>query len=251
MLNALIVDDSRINIISLSHVLNTMECESSGAASADEALKLLRRSRFDIVFTDYLMPEMNGTELAKQIRNMEESEASSGDGKIIPIIIFSADDEELEKVSKSEYVSGTLKKPVAPEDVYRVLNRYFSVNIRITGLSYAPEEYGELFDEYISELRTDIDLISSSLAANDFENYCVAVHKLKGEARLMDNNDTADAAYRLELASKALLGRFDSGNSREADLTTIMKETPALLKKLTQTLDEAAVYFKIKDNVGL
>ncbi|MDO5567627.1 MAG: response regulator [Planctomycetia bacterium] len=64
----LIVDDSEMVIDILSRMLTWLHVPFKTAASGREALELLEEGSFDIVMTDLLMPEMNGTELAQAIR---------------------------------------------------------------------------------------------------------------------------------------------------------------------------------------
>ena len=53
------------------------------AANGREALGCLKRQHFDLVITDWVMPEMDGLELVKRIRD-------SATGKKIPILVLTA-----------------------------------------------------------------------------------------------------------------------------------------------------------------
>ncbi len=86
-------------------------------ASGFEALKMLPRSRFDLIITDINMPDINGLEL---IRFARESPIH---GKV-PIVIISTDGSERDrdrglKLGAAAY----LVKPFAPEALVEVARR--------------------------------------------------------------------------------------------------------------------------------
>ena len=66
------------------------------AANGREALQCLKRQHFDLVITDWVMPEMDGLELVKRIRD-------SATGKKIPILVLTANgtDHDLLKAFKT------------------------------------------------------------------------------------------------------------------------------------------------------
>jgi CheY-like chemotaxis protein len=71
--NVLIVDDNTTNSWQVQQIFNYFRIHSEIASTASEAINKLTaanklRKPFDLVVTDCNMPEMNGTELIKQIR---------------------------------------------------------------------------------------------------------------------------------------------------------------------------------------
>jgi signal transduction histidine kinase/ActR/RegA family two-component response regulator len=68
--SVLIVEDNEILAKMTCEILNTLNYRTTWAADAAAALELLARedSRFDLVFTDVIMPGMNGIELAQLVR---------------------------------------------------------------------------------------------------------------------------------------------------------------------------------------
>src|SRR5690348_13507427 len=60
----LIVDDQRMVSDALKMVLTLDGYEVQTAESGREALKMFEIGKFDLIFTDFEMPEMNGHELA-------------------------------------------------------------------------------------------------------------------------------------------------------------------------------------------
>ena len=68
MPSILIVDDELGLLSSLVMAFETQGYRSAGAASAAEALDLLRETAFDVVLTDLVMPGMDGLSLLERVR---------------------------------------------------------------------------------------------------------------------------------------------------------------------------------------
>jgi len=78
-----------------------------------EAMKALLRAEIDVVVTDALMPNLDGYELCRFVRN---SQHLAG----LPIILLSALDPR-NTTDESEQVDAFLAKPVSPEDLLAIL----------------------------------------------------------------------------------------------------------------------------------
>jgi two-component system chemotaxis response regulator CheY len=81
------------------------------AESGFHALKMLPRNRYDLIITDINMPDINGLELVRFIRDSEQH-------KRTPLIIISTDGREADrdrglKLGANAY----LTKPFAPEEL--------------------------------------------------------------------------------------------------------------------------------------
>ena len=64
----LIVDDEKIKRVTLAEDLRTQGYEVVAAADGQEAWEQLQRGRFDVVVTDLKMPNLDGIELLKRIK---------------------------------------------------------------------------------------------------------------------------------------------------------------------------------------
>lgn len=70
-LNILVAEDMKANQKVLSLLLSPMGCKITFADNGLEAVNLYRRSNYDVVLLDMMMPEMDGLEAAVEIRKIE------------------------------------------------------------------------------------------------------------------------------------------------------------------------------------
>lgn len=99
----LIVDDNMTNLSILKSQLDQWELITLPASSGEEALKIIKEKvPVDLVLTDMHMPDMDGTELAKNIRKLNPQ---------LPIILLSSLGEYDYKQNADLFVS-TLIKPI-------------------------------------------------------------------------------------------------------------------------------------------
>ena len=68
----LIVDDNSINLTIAEGLLKPLQMKVQTASSGKEAHLKARRNKFDIIFMDHMMPEMDGIEATKLIRFIPE-----------------------------------------------------------------------------------------------------------------------------------------------------------------------------------
>lgn len=103
----LLVEDDPALRRYLEIVLQRASYEVVSAADGLEAMKLLLNSNVDIVVTDAIMPNLNGSELCRFVRSSQQLSH-------LPIVLLSALDP---KNTEPEQVNAFLTKPVSPEDL--------------------------------------------------------------------------------------------------------------------------------------
>ncbi|MCR5511678.1 MAG: DegV family EDD domain-containing protein [Lachnospiraceae bacterium] len=105
----LIVDDNEMNLQVEQKLLDGTEITVDLAMSGAEALGLTLRNRYDVVFMDHLMPEMDGIECFEQIRSQK-----GGLNTDVPIIVLTANagGENIELYNNTGF-DGYLVKPVS------------------------------------------------------------------------------------------------------------------------------------------
>jgi len=115
-LRVLIVDDSITSRHHISRLFNRLGIvKISEAVNGKQAVELINNQYFDLVVTDYNMPEMDGKELTEYIR--DQSKQAS-----IPILMITSESDSgrLAAVQQSG-VSAICDKPFDPKTIKRVL----------------------------------------------------------------------------------------------------------------------------------
>lgn len=79
----LVVDDSRLNLKVAYHTFTQYGLDVDTAASGEEAISLCKQNTYDIVFMDQMMPEMDGVEAMKYIRQISSHYETGGHCKHI------------------------------------------------------------------------------------------------------------------------------------------------------------------------
>src|SRR2546430_4218034 len=69
----LVVDDERSILVLLKEALSQWGYHVTTAASATEALAILKSELFDALITDIRMPDMSGLELLREVKKQDES----------------------------------------------------------------------------------------------------------------------------------------------------------------------------------
>ena len=113
---ALIVDDSKLNLKVAENVLKNFLVTTESVTSGLECLSCVNSKKYDIIFMDIMMPNMNGVEVLKKLR--EENINT-------PVIALTADAiEGQEEKYMSEGFDGYISKPINKEKLNYVLNKY-------------------------------------------------------------------------------------------------------------------------------
>jgi CheY-like chemotaxis protein len=116
----LVVDDDKINQFVIRKHLNKWGFEVVIASSGMEALALIESKEFQMVLMDLNMPEMDGAEVTKRIRAMQDPYF-----KTVPILAYSAIIDNKEKAIKlgmTDYAS----KPVNPVELQSKMVKYIT-----------------------------------------------------------------------------------------------------------------------------
>ena len=105
----LIVDDDELVLMAMKELLKSQNYEVFTFSRGSEALKKLDQESFDLMILDIVMPEMDGFELCRKIREKEN-------GLKTPILFLSAKNQE-EDQKRGMEVGATLflSKPINPQ----------------------------------------------------------------------------------------------------------------------------------------
>jgi signal transduction histidine kinase/CheY-like chemotaxis protein len=108
---AIIVDDDEQTCVYLSKVFDSWNIENKSFTDSQEALEYIKRKpdEYSIYVFDFLMPKINGIDLAKEIKKINK--------KAVIIIVSGYDIEEI-KAKDNKCVSSFIQKPIFKSELY-------------------------------------------------------------------------------------------------------------------------------------
>jgi CheY-like chemotaxis protein len=117
-LKVLVVEDNKMNQIIISKLLKTIGYECDIAEDGYEGYLKAKEKKYDIIFMDLIMPEMDGYESARRILVHD---------KTALIVAFTADNmPESKKKAELSGIKEFISKPVRIDDLKKLFAKYFS-----------------------------------------------------------------------------------------------------------------------------
>jgi DNA-binding response OmpR family regulator len=112
----LVVEDDDMNYIYLSQIFKLIKGELSRAKTGSSAVSLAKSNKFDIILMDLQLPDINGSEVTKQIREFD---------KDTPIIVQTAsrNTDETDAALDSG-CTDILVKPYTMNDLTKILDKF-------------------------------------------------------------------------------------------------------------------------------
>ena len=170
-LNVLYVEDDAITREALLEFLTEVTKKVYTAEDGKKALKIYEKENIDVLITDIKMPEMNGFELIKKIREKDRD---------IPVIVTTAYDEVDYLVECIELgVNHFLLKPIETDKLYEILKKIvenLSMQKNLVHLAYLLAEYKNAID--VSTILIKVDTKGNITYVNkEFEN--ISQYKLE------------------------------------------------------------------------
>ncbi len=114
----LVVDDNSVNRKILARQLELAGTSADMAAGGEEALAMWRSRPYDLMLADLQMPDMDGFELARRIR---QGEASTGSARLPILAVTASALESEEERSREAGMDGFITKPVGIEQLKATL----------------------------------------------------------------------------------------------------------------------------------
>lgn len=225
-LKVLVVDDNLVNRKVARGFLKTYEFCLSEAESGAAAIEKVKKTKFDIIFMDHMMPDMDGIETVQRIRS------ECGENGTEPVIIaltanaMSGVRERFLSSGFQDYLSKPLDRKAMndmlrrwiPEDRRQERKNNDSEeeedsaafdDIHIEGIdsgaardqSDSIEEYAELLSIYVLEGKRKAELIPKLAGEHNYKRYQVEVHGLKSASANIGAKDLSAEALQHEEAA--------------------------------------------------
>ena len=111
----LLIEDSAVMRLLMSKQLTNFGCQVESVATGTAALTMLQQgAQFELILLDYNLPDINGCEIARQIRKA---------GHKMPIIVITGSDIEQLRIQAGDTIQDFLAKPVSLSTLYDSINR--------------------------------------------------------------------------------------------------------------------------------
>lgn len=169
-LKVLVADDDEDLCLSVMQSLKEIGTEAEYVTDGMQAVEMIKNNpdKFDVILVDWRMPDMNGVEIAKKIREYTTSD--------IPVILISAYDlTEIEEEAKDAGINGFIPKPLFKSTLFFGIKQHIENESQLEIYNEkSPEFNGERIllaedNELNSEIAIDI-LTEAGLVVDWAEN---------------------------------------------------------------------------------
>jgi CheY-like chemotaxis protein/HPt (histidine-containing phosphotransfer) domain-containing protein len=241
-----------MNLMVAKELFKDYGMEVTTALSGIEAIDICGKERFDIIFMDHMMPDMDGIETMKKIRELE-----SGIGKGFTIVALTANAVSgAREMFINEGFDGFVAKPVDSLELERVLKRVLPEDRIVydeskdivpvdetaddndtlagpkdlftvleeagvdvaSGVNYSggsKDFYVKVLAKYVEEASDKVKLIEEYRKNKDYENYKIQVHAIKSTSKMVGIGSIFDKALALENAAKEADETFINDNHQD------------------------------------
>ncbi|KAK6079105.1 hypothetical protein SCUP515_04138 [Seiridium cupressi] len=113
-LDVLICEDHPVSRMVMEKLLEKLRCRTISAANGSDAVRYaMSEIKFDIIFTEFKLPEVNGTDLARMVRELKNINAHT------PIVAITA---YLKELQAPHYFDSLIEKPISSSKLTEVLS---------------------------------------------------------------------------------------------------------------------------------
>lgn len=208
----LIVDDNAINRDVAAEILKKAGCQVTSVKSGYDALNIVQKKKFDIIFMDIQMPNMDGVETTAALRKQFKD--------LPPVIAMTAFAQEGDATKfVSEGLDDYLAKPIRSRSIVSKIHEWLGTGFEeIEAETISKDEVAIINMEVLDQLRKygGDDIVRTSLvefeieaseqiqacfkaaAMEDYKEILNKLHTLKGNAGTLGVDRVAQAAKKLE-----------------------------------------------------
>lgn len=222
----LIVDDNPVNLTVTEGLLKPLEMKIDTAAGGEEAVEMISKKKYDLIFMDHMMPELDGVETTHIIRRFHKEYDS------VPIIALTANavdgvkemflnegmNDFVAKPIEMSRILAKLQKWLPQEKIYKVRNKMAqeeTTKMKIEGLNTgralqflgSEKLYWSVLKDYYHMIDKKADLIKTLEEKEDWKRYMIEVHALKSISKQIGAEELSKLAAEMEQAGN----RGDAG----------------------------------------
>ncbi|MCL1956450.1 MAG: ATP-binding protein [Fibromonadales bacterium] len=257
----LVVDDIATNLKICEGLMLPYKMHVDSCLSGAEAIELVKKNEYDIVFMDHMMPDMDGVETTKLIRKLGSEDARYLDLTIVALTANAVSG--VEKMFLSSGFSDFMSKPIDTKKLDSILDKWIpkekrekaseeiksdidsEIKIKIDGVDVKKGIImtGGTFESYVQTLAVfhkdglkKIEEIKQCLETDNYSLYTTYVHALKSASASLGALDLSEQAKALEIAGRQEDSSFIRLNNPDflTSLETILNDIGTALNSVKQ-----------------
>lgn len=117
--SVLVVEDTTIMQKMAKIILTDLACKIDIAEDGKKALDMFKQNSYNIIFMDIGLPDINGVDVTKAIRNLENNQSH------VPIIALTANyDESYKPVCLNAGMDDFMLKPLTKDKAKAMINKF-------------------------------------------------------------------------------------------------------------------------------
>lgn len=253
----LIVDDNKVNLTVAEGLLAPLEMQIDTAVSGQEAVTMISVKKYDLIFMDHMMPEIDGVETTRLIRRFHPEYDS------VPIIALTANAVEgTKEMFLSEGMDDFVAKPIELRIITSKLKHWLP-KAKIQKIKVKPEEkkqqeselqiegldteyalgllgsvslYREVLKDYYQMVEKKVKQIRQLEQDEDWQAYTVEVHALKSASRQIGAIELSGFAADMEAAGNAQDAQKIHSHTEE--MLAMYRQLAGVLRPFVQTEEE-------------
>ncbi|MCM1122953.1 MAG: ATP-binding protein [Eubacterium sp.] len=268
----LLVDDNKVNLKVAEGLLRPYKMCVEMADSGKQAVEMVQKRIYDLVFMDHMMPQMDGVEATKIIRSLDGErfqtmpiialsanavrgarelflEAGMNDFVAKPIEVQTMDSTLRRWLPEDKIISNRDAEGVQPNEeadsewktnptFNPLLWQMEGIDV-VVGMSYSGEDavlYREVLSDYMDTIEEKADVIQRAMEERDLATYTIEVHSLKSTSKSIGALELSELAKELE------------ANGRNGEWEPIIARTPALLSMYRALYHVIMPYHTVKED---
>ena len=195
-LHVLVAEDEVVSQEIAAEALRRLMHRVTVASDGQEALDILQREYFDVVFLDIQMPKLDGLEVARRFRATER-------GRRIPIVAMTAHSRREERSRCIEAgMDAVLVKPVDLTQFGETIRTLTGAEPIVNAVGGNMQLLARVSDAFAKQTPELMREIVTSIERKDGDALFRAAHKLKGAVGNFEGDPSYDLALMLESVSK-------------------------------------------------
>lgn len=201
--NVLVVEDHPQNRFIMAEQLRALGVETILVPDGRTAIKAIGQQPIALVLMDCHMPELDGYETTRRIR---QREARLKLPRVPVIAISAATDAAHLKRCMDSGMDSVLKKPLRLDELRSMLGLWLDRHPPAepaAPAAVADSPAVDMFELYKASIEEDMRALEDALAREDHDNAIHFAHRIKGAALMINADGMAQSAGRVEELAKA------------------------------------------------